>query len=99
MNLSPTTPEAAQNVVRRLQRFVDALERARRPPNRREAYHALAALECLQAGRYEHCDEAMLRVEHLTALPPEVAIRRGPQDAMTTLQLRDLLDGIVTGQG
>jgi hypothetical protein len=98
MALGPTTSEAAQNLTRRLQRFVDALERVRRPPNRREAYHALVALEYLQAGQYEQGDEAMQRVEHLTALPPEVAIQRGPQDAMTTLKLRGLLDGIVAGQ-
>ena len=98
MALGPMMSEAAQNLTRRLQRFVDALDRVRRPPNRREAYHALVALECLQAGHYEQGDEAMLRVEHVTAIPREVATRWGPQDDMTTLHLRGLLDGIVTGQ-
>lgn len=98
MALGPTTSAAAQNLTRRLQRFVDALERVRRPPNRREAYHALVALECLQAEHYEQGDEAMRRVEHLTALPPEVATQRGPQDGMTTVKLRGLLDDIVNGQ-
>jgi hypothetical protein len=56
------------------------------------------ALQYLQAGQYEQGDEAMQRVEHLTALPPEVATRRGPQDAMTIMKLRGLLDGIVAGQ-
>lgn len=98
MNSRPTAPQSKSNLVRRLLRFVVALEQAKRPPNRREAYHALVALECLQDGHYDQGEEAMLRIDNVAALPPEIATQRGPQDTATTLKLRGLLDSIAAGQ-
>ena len=96
MSMSPVVSETArQDLVRHIQRFVAILERNRRQPNRREAYHALVALECLQAGDYEQGEQAMLNAEQLVALPASVAALRGIHEGMTTQQLSSRLASIL----
>jgi hypothetical protein len=68
---------ARQDLVRRIQRFVRALERNKRQPNRREAYYALVAMECLEAGDHEQGEQRMRNAEQVAALPTSVATLRG----------------------
>ncbi len=84
-----------QQLAQRLDRLVAGLERAKRDSNRREAYYTLLALESLQTGEVEKGMEAVLRAERLAALPPEIALQRGPYDTMTTAKLRSLFEKVV----
>jgi hypothetical protein len=93
---SQVSDTARQDLVRRIERLVKALERMRRQPNRREAYHALVALECLDGEHYEEGERAMGRAEQVTALPPAVATLPGIHETMTTQQLTGRLDRIVS---
>ncbi len=93
---TPVDPDGApQQLVQRIERFVATLERVRRQPNRREAYHVLVALECFEAGDFSGGDQAMLNAERLTALPAAVAAMSGIHDRMTTQQLRERLAAVV----
>ena len=94
MNMPAAAKTARQDLVRHIQRFLTTLERVKRPPNRREAYYVLVALEYLEAGDYEQGEQAMRNGEQLVPLPPTVAILRGIHESMTTQQLRDRLAGI-----
>ena len=90
---------ARQDLVRHIQRFVAILERNRRQPNRREAYHVLVALECLEAGRYEQGEAAMRDAGRLVALPTPVAALQGIHEKMTTQQLSGRLADILGRAG
>ena len=96
---SEVSETARQDLVRRIQRFMKALERMRRQPNRREAYHTLVALECLAAGHHDEGEAAMSRAEQVAALPPAVAALPGIHETMTTQQLMGRLDRILHGSG
>jgi len=62
MTVSPAAVATARrNVVQRIERFLNGLERARRPPNRRELYHLREALQKLEAGQYPEGEDAMLK--------------------------------------
>jgi hypothetical protein len=84
-----------QQLAQRLDRLVAGLERAKRDPNRREAYYALLALEYLQTGEVEKGIDAVLRAERFASLPPEIALQRGSHDTMTTAKLRSLFEKVV----
>jgi hypothetical protein len=84
-----------QQLAQRLDRLVAGLERAKRDPNRREAYYALLALEYLQTGDLGKGLEAVQGAERVAALPPEIALQRGPYDTMTTAKLRSLFEKVV----
>ncbi|WP_421997315.1 hypothetical protein [Reyranella sp.] len=75
-------------LTRRFERFVATLERVRRQPNRREAYHLLVALECFAAGDAAGAERAIQNAERLAALPAAVAAMSGIHDHMTTQDLR-----------
>lgn len=92
---SPVSETARRDLVRHIQRFVAILERNRRQPNRREAYHVLVALECLEAGDCERGEQEMRDAEHLVALPTPVAGLQGIHEKMTTQQLSGRLADIV----
>jgi len=92
---SPESETARQNLVRHIQRFVAILERNRRQPNRREAYHVLVALECLEGGDYERGEAAMRDAGRLAALPAAVAGLPGIHEKMTTQQLSARLAAIL----
>lgn len=92
---SPESETARRDLVRHIQRFVATLERNRRQPNRREAYHVLVALECLEAGDHERGEAAMRDAGRLVALPAAVAGLRGIHETMTTHQLSGRLADIL----
>ena len=79
-------------LARRFERFVATLERVRRQPNRREAYHLLVALECFAARDLAGAAQAIRDAERLTALPAVVAALSGIHDHMTTQELRQRLE-------
>jgi hypothetical protein len=86
---------AGGNIAQRISRFLAGLERARRQPNRREAYHLRHALECLQAEQYVESEEALQRAERSEPLPGHVANLLATNESVTVGQLRDELGRIV----
>jgi len=67
------TPPPRAAIVRRIERLLAGLQRARRKPNRREAYHLRVALEELEAGRLAEAETASLCAERAAPLPAHIA--------------------------
>ena len=83
------------SLCQRIHRFVLVLERFRRNPNRREAYHILLAIELLREGRYEAGIEAVRAAEHVAPIPDGLALLQGLHDDMTAGELRQALRAVV----
>ena len=83
------------SLCQRIHRFVLVLERFRRNPNRREAYHVLSAIEALREGRYEAGMEAIRAAEHVDPIPEGLALLPGLHDDMTATELRQALRAVV----
>jgi hypothetical protein len=83
------------NIAHRITRFLAGLERARRQPNRREAYHLRDALERMEAQDYSQSGDALLRAERSAPLPGHVANLLTTNESVTVRQLRDELDRIL----
>lgn len=83
------------SLCQRIHRFVLVLERFRRNPNRREAYHVLSAIEALREGRYEAGIEAIRAAEHVEPIPDGLAVLPGLHDDMTPIELRQALRALV----
>jgi hypothetical protein len=83
-----STDDQDARVLQRIERLLAGLERARRQPNRREAYYLCAAIEHLQAGRYPDADEATLKAERLVPVPPSVAAQLELNQPPTLTELR-----------
>jgi hypothetical protein len=84
-------------LAQRIDRFVRGLERAKRSPNRRESYHVIVALRCLQDGQHEAGQAAMGNAERVAPLPPEAASRPESDQPVAVTELRVALDSIVAG--
>ncbi len=82
-------------LCQRINRFVLVLERFRRNPNRREAYHILSAIESVREGRYEAGLEAVRAAEHVDPIPDGLALLPGLHDDMTAAELRQALRAVV----
>jgi hypothetical protein len=82
-------------LAQRIDRFVRGLERAKRAPNRRESYHVIVALRCLQDGLHEAGQAAMADAEHVAPLPPEAAARPESDRTVAVADLRTKLDAIM----
>jgi hypothetical protein len=97
--MTDDAPSAAERgrLTQRISRFLAALERARRQPNRREAYHLRHALERLAAEQYPESEEALTRAEHSAPLPGHVANLLATNESVTIGQLRDELQRVVEG--
>jgi len=78
----------------RIDRFLTLLERNRRPPNRRERYHLVEALQHLYEGRSEEVEAALTRAEKVEPLPSHLTAQPIPSDAVTVANLRDGLSAI-----
>ena len=78
-------------VLQRIDRLLAGLERARRQPNRREAYYLCTAIEHLQAGRWAEADEATLKAERLAPVPPTVAAQLELNRPPTLTELRSAI--------
>jgi hypothetical protein len=79
-------------ILQRMRGLLHGLDRARRQPNRREAYHLCEALEHLQAGRMEEAAEATGKAERIEPVPPEVALQFELNATPTIQQLLAALD-------
>jgi hypothetical protein len=94
--MTDDAPSAARGqITQRINRFLGGLERARRQPNRREAYHLRHALERLQAEQYAESEDALLRAERSAPLPEHVANLLATNESVTISQLRDELQKVV----
>ena len=91
--MTDDAPRAAARgkITQRISRFLGGLERARRQPNRREAYHLRHALERLSAEEYAESEEALLQAERSAPLPEHVANLLATNETVTISQLRDEL--------
>ena len=83
------------DVVLRIGRFLRGLERARRQPNRREAYHLRLALEHLRTAHYADSDEAMKDAERCAPLPAQVATLITTNEPVTLVQLQKQLEEVL----
>jgi len=95
MNDDGPAAAARGQITHRFGRFLAGLERARRQPNRREAYHLRHALERLEAEQYGESEEALSRAERSAPLPEYVANLLATNESITIRQLRDELRRIV----
>ena len=85
-------PEATrQSLSQRVHRFVAVLERYKRNPNRREAYHVLSAIDCLREERYEAGLDAIQAAEHVEPIPDGVVLMRCLHDNITVAELSEAL--------
>jgi hypothetical protein len=85
-------------IAQRITRFLAGLERARRQPNRREAYHLRDALQRMEAQAYSESEDALQRAERSAPLPGHVANLLATNESVTVRQLRDELDRIQKNQ-
>ena len=85
-------------IAQRITRFLAGLERARRQPNRREAYHLRDALQHMEAQAYSESEDALQRAERSAPLPGHVANLLATNESVTVRQLRDELDRIQKNQ-
>ncbi|CAN5895884.1 hypothetical protein BH11PSE3_BH11PSE3_15920 [soil metagenome] len=95
----PASGAARRALIQRIDRFLKVLERVRRQPNRREAYHLVEAIQSLRAQAHEQGEQAMTRAEKLTPLPAEVAGQPGPHEALTVADLRAGLTAVERAEG
>ena len=82
-------------LCQRIHRFVLVLERFRRNPNRREAYHILSAIEALREERYEAGVQCIRAAEHVEPIPDGLALLPGLHDDMTAAELRQALRNVM----
>jgi hypothetical protein len=78
----------------RISLLLQGLERHRRDPNRREAFHVMEALRCLRAGRYDEGEVAVARAELVRPIPDDLA-GPGPHDKTCTADLRAALHALL----
>jgi hypothetical protein len=90
--------QAPGGVAQRIGRFLRGLERARRQPNRREAYHLQVALEGLRTKQLSDSEAAMENAERCAPLPAHVASLVTTNNPLTVAQLQQKLDEIMTDQ-
>ena len=100
MNTNPAAEDGTPHpdVALRIGRFLRGLERARRQPNRREAYHLRLALEHLRAKQYADSDEAMKDAERCAPLPAQVASLITTNDPVTLVQLQAQLEEVLAAK-
>ncbi len=84
-----------QTLCQRVHRFVLVLERYKRNPNRREAFHVLSAIDCLREQRYDAGLDAIRAAEHVEPIPDGVVLMRGLHDDITVGELREALRKLV----
>ncbi|WP_147156380.1 hypothetical protein [Reyranella soli] len=79
-------------LAQRISKLLAALERAKRQPNRREAYHLREALEMIENERYVDAEAAVIKAEHLAPLPAHVAKLVPTNNVWGIKQIREALD-------
>ena len=98
MTVSPAAVATARrNVAQRIERFLNGLERAGRPPNRRELHHLREALQKLEAGQYPEGEDAMPDAERMAPIPEAGAPAVPESDPASIQELRAELRRILQG--
>lgn len=93
---SGTLATARQHLVERITRFLEAVEREHREPNRLEAEFAMSALGFLAVDELPMGENAMMRAERAaSATPPETANARLDFEPVTIAYLRTDLERIL----
>jgi len=87
--------QSGRGTIHRVERLLVGLARARRQPNRREAYHLCDALDHLRAGRYSEAEDAAVRAERVTPLPADVSSRLATNNLPTLEDIRAELDELI----
>jgi hypothetical protein len=91
MMVAESDVERASRIVQRLHRMLQGIERARRNPNRREAYHLSVAIEHVDAGEFPESEQAIRSAERVDPIPPEIATQPTLNKPPTVAQLRAAL--------
>jgi hypothetical protein len=93
MSMNPRAiATARRNLAQRIARFIDAVEKEGREPNRVEGDYALSALGHLAVDQWPDGELAMLKAERAaTATPQEIAMVRAAYDPVTVKHLRSEL--------
>ncbi len=86
---------ACRNVADRIDRFLTGLDRAKRPPNRRELFWLRAALANLEAASYPAGEDAMDRAERSIPIPEHAANDLATNVGATVTELRGQLGAIM----
>jgi hypothetical protein len=94
----PKIPAERDALARRVHRFIAGLERARRPTNRRESHHLVAALRFMQDGQYEAGQAAMTDAERLAPIPAGQASLIETNTPVPVQQLRAALQALLAGK-
>ena len=96
---SDLSSEIARSISQRIRRLLAGLERARRQPNRREAYHICMAMEHLHASRLSESEEALRKAERVDPVPPDSASQLPFNETPTVERLRTALDRLSANYG
>ncbi len=86
--------QRAHIIVRSMRLFLDGLQRARRQPNRREAYHICKAMEQLRAGQLHESEESLQSADRREPIPTEIANNVAYNEPPALHQLQVALDSI-----
>ncbi len=92
MSVRQVDLQHAHSIVRRIRLFLGGLERARRQPNRREAYHICRALEHLRAGELRESEESLQSADRREPMPKKIADDLAYNEPPTVQQLQAALD-------
>jgi hypothetical protein len=87
-----------RSLSNRINGFLTRLERNKRPPNRRERYHLVDAMQHLYEGRSEEVEAALGRAEKIEPLLSHLTARLMPSDSVTVENLREGLKAILQHQ-
>ena len=100
MTLNSTARATARrNVADRFDRFLNVLERARRPPNRRELFWLRDALVNLQESQYPAGVDAMDKAERVLPIPEHAANDPSTNAGVSVGELRMQFDEIMKAEG
>jgi hypothetical protein len=100
MTISPAAVVTARrNVAQRIERLLNVVDRAHRPPSRREIFYVRHALELVKVGRYPDAEEALMRAERALPVPTDEAHGLDTNPTTTTVQLRAHLAEALTSEG
>jgi len=86
---------ARRNVAERIDRLLNGLQRAQRPPTRRELFWLRQALVNLQEGQSPAGEDAMDKAERVLPIPEHAANDLSTNAGVTVEQLRMQLDQIM----
>jgi len=85
-------PNPTSVIAGRITRILRGLERAKRQPNRREAFHLRSAIELLGAHKLDEAEKALQNAERAAPLPAHIATLVTTNQQVTWDQLQRELE-------